>query len=182
MDWLFIVVIVSVVVFAALTVIGKLSTPRAKNSVFQQHDALFTAAERSFLGVLDQAVGEQYRIFGKVRVADVIRPAKGLDKGQAAALFNQIRAKHFDFVLCDPKTLDVKFVIELNDSSHHSQKRTARDSFLRGACNNAELPLLEVRAKRGYTLEEVRALLAPTEETARTPAEGVGAGRIEPTL
>ncbi len=34
--------------------------------------ALFTPAERSFLGVLEQAMGETYRIFGKVRLADVI--------------------------------------------------------------------------------------------------------------
>lgn len=116
MDWWFIVVIV-VVLLGALIVAAKSRTPPAKNSVFQQHDSLFTAAERSFLGVLDHAVGEKYRIFGKVRVADVIRPAKGLPKQQAAVLFNQIRAKHFDFVLCDPKTLDIKFVIELNDAS-----------------------------------------------------------------
>lgn len=35
---------------------------------------LFTPAERSFLGVLDEAVGNDYRVFGKVRVADYKKP------------------------------------------------------------------------------------------------------------
>ena len=39
---------------------------------------LFSPAERSFLGTLDDLIGTEFRIFGKVRLADVIRIKKGM--------------------------------------------------------------------------------------------------------
>jgi hypothetical protein len=67
--------------------------------------ALFTAAERAFLGVLDEAVGQSYRIFGKVRVADVITARDDLDRRTRQTAANRTRSKHFDFALCSPTDL-----------------------------------------------------------------------------
>jgi hypothetical protein len=49
---------------------------------------LFSAAERSFLGVLDQAVGPEHRVFGKVRVADLasVKPGLGSSARQGALI------------------------------------------------------------------------------------------------
>ena len=149
---------------------------------YQQKDRLFTAAERSFLGVLDMAAAGTYRVFGKVRVADVLATAKGLDNSTRASLFNRIRAKHFDFVLCDPKTLDVKAVVELNDKSHESKHRKARDEFLRDACQDAGLPLREVQAQRSYSVEALRQMLRDIEVELRgDPLVDIKA-RVEPTF
>ncbi len=122
--------------------------------------ALFTRAERSFLGVLDQAVGSDYRVFGKVRVADVLKVSRQVPKSGWQAAFNKINGKHFDFVLADPGTLDVKVVVELNDRSHRSEKRAVRDQFIREACAGADLRLIEVEAKRAYSVAEIREMLA----------------------
>jgi hypothetical protein len=40
---------------------------------FERVTALFTPAERSFMGVLEQAVGNRCRIMGKVRLGDIIK-------------------------------------------------------------------------------------------------------------
>lgn len=69
---------------------------------YKKIPALFTPAERSFLGVLDQAVGKDFRLFGKVRVADVLVPQDGLSKSVWQTAFNKINRKHFDFVFCAP--------------------------------------------------------------------------------
>lgn len=61
---------------------------------YQKQDILFTPAERSFLGVLEQAVDKQHRIFGKVRLADVIKVKKGLSKSTWQSEFNKIKSKH----------------------------------------------------------------------------------------
>jgi len=45
---------------------------------YQKEAFLFTPAERSFLAVLEPALGNQFRVLGKVRVADVIRVKPGL--------------------------------------------------------------------------------------------------------
>ena len=45
-------------------------TQESSELPYQRKKSLFTNAERSFLGVLDQAIDERLRVFGKVRVAD----------------------------------------------------------------------------------------------------------------
>jgi len=52
---------------------------------YQKTKGLFTAAERMFLGVLDQAVGQHARVLGKIRVADVLEPNRGLSPGERQA-------------------------------------------------------------------------------------------------
>ena len=142
---------------------------------YERRATLFTRAERSFLGVLDQAAASDYRVFGKVRVADVLKVSKAADRSAWQIAFNKINAKHFDYVLTDPKTLAVRVVIELNDKSHRSENRAVRDHFIRDACDSADLRLIEVEAKRTYSVAEVRALLAD-------PVLPDSGGRMAPTL
>lgn len=116
---------------------------------------LFSPAERSFLGVLDQALGTEYRVFGKVRVADVLAVARGTDAAKRRSAFNRISAKHLDFVVCAPDDLRVLCAIELNDASHKQAVRRDRDDMVAEACRSAELPLVFFTAKRAYSIAEV---------------------------
>ena len=122
-------------------------------------ERLFTKAERSFLGVLNQAVGSQFQIMGKVRLSDVIKPARTNDRSGWQRAFNRITSKHLDFVACDPSDLSIMFAIELDDSSHHRGDRTARDHFLNEAMKSAGVPLYRFSAKRTYSLAEIRSVL-----------------------
>ncbi|MGF1807490.1 DUF2726 domain-containing protein, partial [Aliivibrio sifiae] len=118
---------------------------------------LFTPAERSFFGVLQQAVAtDNVLVFGKVRVADVIAPEKGMTKSAWQTAFNKISAKHFDFILCNQDDLSVICAIELDDSSHNNAKRKSRDQFLESACESAHFPLIRVPAKQAYSIESIR--------------------------
>lgn len=128
---------------------------------YQKKKALFTPAERSFLGVLHQAVGDSAHIFGKVRVADVVEPKKGMSRGDRQRAFNKISSKHFDFILCRKDDLSVACAIELDDRSHRSKNRQQRDEFLQGVCKAAGIPLVQVPAKSGYAVGDVRQLIAP---------------------
>jgi ssDNA-binding Zn-finger/Zn-ribbon topoisomerase 1 len=123
---------------------------------YQRLDALFTPAERSFFGVLNQAIGEDAVVFGKVRVADVITPQKGGVKGSWQKAFNKISAKHFDFIICNKSDLSFICGLELDDSSHNSAKQKIRDAFLDVACNSAEFPLIRVPAKSTYNVNDIR--------------------------
>ena len=136
--------------------IDKQRTSERETSPYTRKPALFSPAERSFLGVLDQALGDDYRVFGKVRVADIIETKKGLENKVRQAAFNRINAKHFDFVLCNKDDLSVVGAIELDDKSHQQRKRKERDAFLVGLCEAASLPLMQMKAKRGYSVAELR--------------------------
>jgi ssDNA-binding Zn-finger/Zn-ribbon topoisomerase 1 len=126
---------------------------------YQKSEVLFTPAERSFLGVLRQAVGNNAAIFGKVRVADVVEPKSCLGRSARQKAFNKISAKHFDFLLCDKEDLSVACAIELDDGSHNSKRRQERDGFLKGVCEAAGVPLIQIPAKSAYVISEVRSLL-----------------------
>lgn len=102
---------------------------------------LFTPAERSFLRVLEAALGDPFRVMGKVRLADVIKVKTGLSRSAWQQAFNRIQSKHLDFVGCDPNDMSVHFVVELDDSSHQQTRRQVRDEFLDKALTAAGVPI-----------------------------------------
>ncbi|MGA9453526.1 MAG: DUF2726 domain-containing protein, partial [Verrucomicrobiia bacterium] len=83
-------------------------------SAYEAVPALLTPAERSFFGVLQQALGSDYHVFAKVRLADIVRPVRNPSRSGWQSAFNRITGKHVDFVLCDPARLGVVGVIELD--------------------------------------------------------------------
>ena len=117
---------------------------------------LLSQAERSFFGVMDQAIGADYRLFAKVRVADVVAVRKGLDGSNRQKAFNRIAAKHFDFVVCRSGDLSVACAVELDDRTHRRKSRAARDEFLSGVCASISLPLLREEARFAYAAADLR--------------------------
>lgn len=129
----------------------------ADRIAYASHGKLLTAAERSFFGVLSDCVGPSVYISAKVRLSDIIKPAaKG---GAWKLLFNRIRSKHVDFVLCDAQTMAVVCCVELNDATHDQQSRQERDEFLAAALHSAQVPLATFQARRSYKLSEVKQVL-----------------------
>jgi hypothetical protein len=136
---------------------------------------LFSAAERSFLGALELAVGPEHRVFGKVRVADVARVKPGLGRSAWQGAHNRIAAKHFDFVVCRAADLAIVCAVELNDRSHGSQKAKARDELLAGVCRVINLPLLQIAARKSYPVPELQAQFQAAIGTARGNPQAVPA-------
>ncbi len=172
MLWLILVV----VILAVLIAVSKgLNIQQSATYEYEKQPVLFTPAERSFLGVLDAAIGTEYRIFGKVRVADVLKIKSTGNKSRNRSAFNKINAKHFDYVVCNKNDLSVLCVIELDDKSHNQRSRQNRDNFLESACNSAQLTLLRFEAKKSYPPQEVRGKIlqglgVATQPVAVSPA------------
>ena len=120
---------------------------------YQRKDYLLTKAERSFFGVLQQAVGDRYLVFAKVRLADLVFLPSGTEKRQSH--FNRIQSKHIDFVLCDHDVVRPLLAIELDDSSHNRTDRQDRDTFVNSALIAAGLPILHVPARASYNVQEL---------------------------
>lgn len=133
---------------------------------YDAHKNLMSIAELSFYHSLNKAVGDNYLIFAKVRVADVLKPKKNLyHRSEWQKAFNRISSKHFDFVLCDPKTMSICKVVELNDKSHQKPERILRDSFITVACSTADLPLIMIDARRSYCLSELKFQIENNQST-----------------
>lgn len=167
-------VLLLVVMLAAVAVIALLRVLRSgaqgNQSPYKKAEALFSPAERSFHGVLEQALGAEYRVFGKVRVADVVALKSMSNRGHYLRALNRISAKHFDFVVCDAARLSVLCVIELNDKSHQRKKTKTRDAFLSQICSDIGLPLITFPASAAYVIADVRNSLMSAIQAPGIPA------------
>lgn len=150
------IIVIIMVVLAAL----KAKQPAKDGELsFDTRDTLFSPAERSFLGVLEQALDSRYRIFGKVRLGDLIKPAKGLSNSKRTTAMNKSNQKHVDYVICSTSDLAVIGVVELDDQSHGREDRAGRDAFVDQALATAKIPIAHFSAKRTYAIQDVRATL-----------------------
>lgn len=157
---LLIVAVVALVLLAIaaslVRLIGRQQTAQSVASAYEAVPALLTPAERSFFGVLQQAVASDYQIFAKVRLADIVRPVRSPSRSGWQSAFNRITGKHVDFVLCDSARLDVVAVIELDDRTHERFERGVRDGLVDSALTDARIPVLRVSVRQSYSPAQIR--------------------------
>ena len=122
---------------------------------YRPRETLLTPAERRFAEALERALPAGVRACPKVRLADVIMRPSG---DRSLASLGKIAQKHLDFVLVEERTSRILAAVELDDRSHERPDRVARDRFVDEALESAGVPLLRVKAARGY---DSRTLLAP---------------------
>ena len=164
MKFSIIALILVIICIGVIAVFTKLKGRKAGNVFYEAKGNLLTPAELKFLAVLDQVLGSHYRIMAQVRLADVLKVKGGLDNSTRSSAFNRIKAKHLDFLACDPSDMSVKFAIELDDSSHKQAKRMERDAFLNDAMQSAGIPLHRFAVKREYDQQEVYDKFFPQQQ------------------
>lgn len=170
MNLLFVLAIL--IAFAALIVVLKAKKPvNYAGIAFEKRETLFTPAERSFLGVLEQSIdGSRYRVFGKVRLGDIVKPAKGLSQSKRQTAQNKVNQKHVDFVICKAGDLAVVGVVELDDKSHEKADRAARDEFVDQVLAGAKIPFVHFPVKNGYAITEMKSKLVEAFKITVEPA------------
>jgi very-short-patch-repair endonuclease len=125
---------------------------------YHLRDNFLSAAERSFYGVLRQAVGDRALVFAKVSLNDLLY-VKNSDYGLFRTYTNKIDRKHVDFLLCDPETVRPLAGVELDDGSHRRPERQERDAFVDQVFEAAGLPLVRVTARHASNVAELRKLV-----------------------
>ena len=129
-------------------------------SAYRRRPELFSIAEVRLLRALEDALRPKYRVFGKVRVADLIDVKPGLQQRTRQAALNRIAYKHFDFVICDSATLDPLCAVELNDRSHLSKRTKRRDDMVSKISKDVGLPLVLVQAAASYETRELQSRIS----------------------
>jgi very-short-patch-repair endonuclease len=150
---------IGIAVVAALVFVGLLARIWANREPafpYVPVEALLTQAETAFFASLQLAVGEDFFLFSKVRLADIIEVRPGLSNKFRMRAFNRICGKHLDFVICDPDSFTVLGVIELDDKSHQQSNRRQRDAFIDKALSAAGIPILHMPAQKRYSAQKLR--------------------------
>ena len=114
-----------------------------------------TEAERDFLEILKQIVGDRYRIEPQVQLSSIIRPIDSNGRYTNYTDFNKIKAKSIDFVLFD-NTNKPYLAIELDDRSHFRWDRIKRDQFVNDLMNEVGLRIIHVKVSYSYDIDKLR--------------------------
>jgi hypothetical protein len=165
---LVIIIVIFLVIAAVIKTVLAKHAQEPQSFPYEKERVLFSPAERSFLGVLEQAVNGRYRFMGKVRLADVVRVKGGMNRSAWQNAFNRIRGKHVDIMACDPLTLSIQFVVELDDSTHGQSRRQTRDQFVDNVLRTVGIPVVHFIVKRSYSVQNIQGTLLEVGVLAKT--------------
>ena len=100
--------------------------------------------ERQFLEAFKKVLPNDYVVFPRVGVSDIVRPT--ID----TTLYNQIKERHLDFVIFLEKNMQPVVVVDLVDHSISENDIPLQDPIVSKAMQFVGLPVLEYQIKPEY--------------------------------
>ena len=130
----------------------KSETPNScAQNLFYKNRQLFSPSEFAFFKALEpHAHQKSLLIFPKVRLADIVKTDEQPYTSEYQTAFNKINSKHVDFVLCDKTTLEIKYILELDDPTHNRPDRKASDDFKNEVMKQCGYPILRFQTGKKY--------------------------------
>jgi hypothetical protein len=153
-----------IILFALISlivIVGVLASRLNDNSFpfpFDSKAAVFTPAEKNFLNLLEQAMGQKYRIINRVKLSDIVTIRQGVSNRASQSAAANAEGKYLDFVICERSTMKLLGVVDLVDTQGRGYK-VKKDWFVSGALEAASVPHLRIKVKANYTLDEIRACI-----------------------
>lgn len=157
-----IVILGAIFVFAALSSkssTGSSSTskpaprPRLSDYRYTRKRHMMTAAEADLFRRLERIAGAKYYIFPQVHLSSLLEHTTTRQNWKAA--LSKIQRKSVDYVLVEKSSLESRYAIELDDSSHDNHVRAQRDSLVAEIFADAGIPLVRLRNIGAMTDDDV---------------------------
>ena len=167
------------IVLAVLVVLSIFFVVRRKskeiNFTLQRRSRMLSPAEKKFFECLINSLGDDFYIFTKIAMLDVIEPSPGTGFLKARQIKKRLMHESLDYVLCKQFDLSIFGVIELeNFEKKKSQRAIAeREKLIDKVCKGANLRLFYFDVRQDYENIDVRRLV--TGRSAR-PAEPLASG------
>lgn len=187
LDWL-ILIVVAVSCLVVLIVLLKFIFRGPLKPPYQQKP-LFSPQANQALRLIDEAVGNQLRVFASVSLTELVSLNPALKKSQRELAAQQIYGEALDFVLCSPQDLKVRLAIVINPFGITNKGLTKREQRkqqqLRQGLQAAGIPIIELSAQNWPSIGELRAdiLTACKAAPANPSLSGKsGSGRVEPII
>ncbi|MFT5674741.1 MAG: hypothetical protein ACI808_000665 [Paraglaciecola sp.] len=133
---------------------------------FKKKNNLFTPVERSFLNLIEEAVGGRYRILCRVKLTDIVAVRQSTDKKTSKNAFTRAGGRNLDFVLCSKQDMTPVMAIDLVHQNGKDGYKSQRDWFTSGSLDAARIPHVRIKVRSGYQAKDIRdcieARLAPS--------------------
>lgn len=146
------IVILIVLVAGLAFVLALLNGQKAKDMAIVQKPIL-TPNEMEFFYRLTRAL-PSYHVFPQVAFGAILQ-ATGKNRYAARGTFSQ---KMADYVVCEPDTMKIVAIVELDDKTHNSEKDAKRDQMLESAGYRA----IRFPSKKKPSESEISTLFSPS--------------------
>jgi len=144
---------------------------------FDQKPVIFTPAEKNFQNLVEQAMGPNYRIVNRVKLADIVTVRNGVSNKASQSAVNNAESKYLDFVICDRHSMKLLGAIDLVDTKGKGYK-VKKDWFVSGALEAALIPHIRIKVKPTYSVDEIRACINSRVLGNKGPAPKMAAKTI----
>lgn len=133
------------------------TTMPASQEVLQSFElvpSLFVnASERAFFNALRRELPDQYLVFAKVRLEDILRPKRDItDRRLIWQLRGRVKSRHVDFLITH-KNGTPCLAIELDGPSHNKASSRISDRIKDGLFYHAGLPLHRIGTSQDFQLQ-----------------------------
>lgn len=139
---------------------------KSKHFKYESLEEILSSTEYSFFLALKESLSKDYEIFAKVRINDVLTPDEIFTIQNCKAAIYRIPPKHFDYILCEKRTLSVVAVIVLDDRNHIRRIARAKSSFVEKVCITAGFKLLRFPSRASYCSKAVRDVILNSLNTS----------------
>jgi hypothetical protein len=126
---------------------------------FRRKPQLFTQVEYTFLTLIEQAVGREFRVMCRVRLNDMVAVRQSTKKKTASQALSRASSRQLDFVLVEKDTMSPVLAIDLVHNQGKEGYKTQKDWFVTGALDAAGVPHVRIKVKSGYSIEDIRECL-----------------------
>lgn len=156
-----------IAVLLALALAWRLAANRTRNA-YMATPSLLPAEDREFLTTLEQAVGDDYRVYPRIPLVELFEVRESLGRRARQHAEAELEDRCADFVLCTPQQFVVVAIIALDETV---------DRSLRQLCRDCGLALIPFRASEAQSAEAVQnkimsALAAPNAPGMGTTEAG----------
>lgn len=143
----------------------RLFTRPQRSLAFQRRDDLLNLKERLCLGTVEEAVGRDFQVFARVAAGAVLTGDTEVGRRRRQRSEHALAGRAFDFLIC--AAADAHPLCAVLASPAEPARRRRRDiAFLRAACADAGLPLVQLELRDGYELAAVRRELLDAIESS----------------
>ncbi|NCP63640.1 MAG: DUF2726 domain-containing protein [Paraglaciecola sp.] len=123
---------------------------------FKKKVSLFTPVERTFLAMIEEAVGQKYRIMCRVRLADIVTVRQSTNKKTSKDALTRASGRHLDFVLCSKEDMSPVMAIDLVHNNGKEGYKSQRDWFVTGSLDAAHIPHVRIKVRSGYKVQDIK--------------------------
>lgn len=134
---------------------------RNLNSLVERKSRILSPSEKKFFDSLLEALGDDFYVFTKVAILDVVRVQSTAGVFGRSRVRKLLRDQHFDFVLCKKRDLSIFGVVELEnfESSVAAEQRRHRENMINLLSKAINLRTFYFDVRQDYGGVDIRRLV-----------------------